>query len=83
MLFFNKVAGVGVFPWLLLKFKNAYFVEHPRATPFVLVKPMQFEFMYCVWIMSVCARHEFCFLVLPVLKTTFIWNLIFLIFLFK
>ena len=54
MLFFNKVAGVGVFPWLLLKFKNAYFVEHPRATPFVLVKPIQFGFMYCVNYVSLC-----------------------------
>ena len=60
MLFFNKVAGVGIFPWLLLKFKKAYFVEHPRATPFVLVKPTQFGFivlcvnyvgLYEVWIL--------------------------------
>ena len=57
MLSFNKVAGVGVFPWILVKFKNIYFVQNLRVTTFVLLKLTQFGFLYCVWIALVCTTH--------------------------
>ena len=47
MLSFNKVAGMGVFPWILVKFKNIYFVQNLRVTTFVLLKLTQFGCIVC------------------------------------
>lgn len=78
MLSFNKVAGVGVFPWILVKFKNIYFVQNLRVTTFVLLKLTQFGFCIVCELRWFVQHIDFVAWFYLFLKTTLIWNLVFL-----